>query len=83
MRWFMLAMITYPEKQKKCQDELDMIVGRSRMPTFNDFNNLPYMQATVREILRWRAAAPIGTFSQQFLPCIPIANPAHTLFQLI
>jgi cytochrome P450 len=56
----MLAMIAYPEKQKKCQEELDAVVGRSRLPTFKDSNNLPYLQATIRELLRWRPIAPIG-----------------------
>ena len=60
MTWFMLAMIAYPEKQQKCQEELDRVVGRSRMPTFLDRNNLVYVRATVREILRWRTVTPVG-----------------------
>jgi len=60
MIWFMLAMIAYPEKQKKCQEELDRVIGSSRMPTFEDQDHLPYVNATVRELLRWRPAFPIG-----------------------
>ena len=56
----MLAMIAYPEKQKKCQEELDRVIGSSRMPTFEDQDHLPYINATVRELLRWRPAFPIG-----------------------
>ena len=56
----MLAMIAYPEKQKKCQEELDRVIGHARMPTFEDRNNLPYVNATVRELLRWRPAVPLG-----------------------
>jgi cytochrome P450 len=56
-------MIAYPAKQRKCQEELDNIVGRSRMPTFEDRDNLPYLKATVRELLRWRAISPLGTAS--------------------
>jgi cytochrome P450 len=56
----MLAMIAYPEKQKKIQEELDAVVGRSRMPTFADRDDLPYLRATVREALRWRAVAAFG-----------------------
>lgn len=56
----MLAMIAYPDKQRKCQEELDAIVGRSRMPTFADWDNLPYVHATVREVLRWRPVVPVG-----------------------
>jgi cytochrome P450 len=60
MYWFLLAMMVSPEKQKKCQDELDAVVGRSRVPTFKDRENLPYLRATVREVLRWRSVAPLG-----------------------
>ena len=60
MTWFMLAMIAYPEVQKKCQEELDRVVGRSRMPTFKDKESLPYIRATLRELLRWRTPTPIG-----------------------
>ena len=60
MTWFMLAMIAYPEAQRKCQEELDRVVGRSRMPTLRDRENLPYIRATVRELFRWRTSTPIG-----------------------
>ena len=60
MTWFMLAMIAYPEVQKKCQEELDRVVGRSRMPTLRDRESLPYIRATLRELFRWRALTPIG-----------------------
>lgn len=56
----MLAMVTYPEAQKKAQEELDEIIGRDRMPTFADRDSLPYIQACVRESLRWKTVAPVG-----------------------
>jgi cytochrome P450 len=62
MDWFMLAMIAYPEKQKKCQEELDTVIGRSCMPTLKDWDNLPYVRATVREVLRWRPVLPFGEY---------------------
>ena len=58
--WFILAMILHPEKQRKCQEELDNVVGRSRMPTFKDQDSLPYLRATLRELLRWGTVGPIG-----------------------
>ncbi|KIM47086.1 hypothetical protein M413DRAFT_23364 [Hebeloma cylindrosporum] len=48
LQWFFLAMVAFPEKQRKCQEELDAVVGRSRMPTVEDGDNLPYMKATLR-----------------------------------
>ncbi|KAH9975165.1 cytochrome P450 [Russula compacta] len=60
LSWWALAMITYPEVQKRAQDELDAVVGRSRVPTFADAPSLPYIQALVKESLRWRPVAPLG-----------------------
>jgi len=60
MTWFLLAMIAYPEKQRKCQEELERVIGRSRMPTLADQTNLPYIRATIRELLRWRPVTPLG-----------------------
>ncbi|KAI9442653.1 cytochrome P450 [Lactarius indigo] len=58
--WWTLAMIAHPELQKRAQAELDAAVGRSRVPTFSDAPNLPYVQAIVKEVLRWRPALPLG-----------------------
>ncbi|KAJ8483391.1 hypothetical protein ONZ45_g14616 [Pleurotus djamor] len=54
MLWFMQAMLLHPSVQFAAQEELDRVVGKSRMPTFGDFDNLPYIQAIVKEVLRWR-----------------------------
>jgi len=56
----MLGITAYPEVQKKCQAELDRAIGRSRIPTLADRDNLPYIRATLREALRWRTVAPLG-----------------------
>lgn len=53
-------MLAYPEYQKRAQDELDIVVGRARAPTFSDMPNLPYISAMVKEILRWRPILPLG-----------------------
>lgn len=60
MAWFMLAMVHFPEVQRKAQAEIDAVVGRDRLPTFADRDNLPYIVACVRESLRWKTAAPLG-----------------------
>jgi cytochrome P450 len=53
-------MVAHSEIQKRAQDELDTIVGRSRTPAFADAPNLPYIQALVKESLRWRPVVPLG-----------------------
>ncbi|KAF8478443.1 cytochrome P450 [Russula ochroleuca] len=60
LAWWTRAMVAHPEIQKRAQDELDAVVGRSRTPTFADAPNLPYIQALVKESLRWRPALPLG-----------------------
>jgi len=53
-------MMAHPEIQRRAQDELDVVVGRFRTPTFADAPNLPYVQAMAKESLRWRPVAPLG-----------------------
>ncbi|KAH9058113.1 cytochrome P450 [Lactarius vividus] len=60
MAWWMLAMVAYPDVQKRAQAELDAVVGRTRIPTFSDFQRLPYIRAMVKEMLRWRPMARLG-----------------------
>ncbi|KAH7907494.1 cytochrome P450 [Hygrophoropsis aurantiaca] len=57
---FFLAMILHPEAQKKAQAELDRVVGRGRLPEFDDRAALPYVDAVFRETLRWRPVIPLG-----------------------
>lgn len=49
---FFLAMILYPEAQRKAQEELDRVVGRDRLPEFSDEESLPYITAMMKEVLR-------------------------------
>jgi hypothetical protein len=55
-----LALVLYPQVQKRAQAELDAVVGRDRLPTFSDRPRLPYIEAICREVLRWQVVAPIG-----------------------
>ena len=56
----MLAMLLYPDAQRKGQAEIDTIVGDDRLPTFEDMESLPYISAMVKESLRWHTLAPQG-----------------------
>lgn len=53
---FVLAMVSFPEVMKKAQQEIDRVVGRSRLPTFQDRSQLPYLRALIREVrtVTWR-----------------------------
>ncbi|KAK7085939.1 hypothetical protein SK128_008549 [Halocaridina rubra] len=59
--WSLLYLLHYPHIAKKVQEELDAIVGRSRMPCLDDQQHLPYTEATICEVLRKSAAVPLGT----------------------
>jgi len=54
-----MAMCLYPEAQKKAQAELDVVL-RGRLPEFNDRPNLPYINAMVKESMRWQLVVPLG-----------------------
>jgi cytochrome P450 len=45
-----LGLTAYPRVVKKAQEELDRVVGKSRMPTFDDAKDLPYIHAMVKEV---------------------------------
>ncbi|KAG6893612.1 cytochrome c oxidase subunit 2, partial [Termitomyces sp. T159_Od127] len=38
---------------KKAQAEIDSVVGNDRLFTFEDRQYLPYVDALVKEVLRW------------------------------
>ncbi len=54
------ACVAFPEVVKKAHEELDRVVGRNRMPTWEDEPNLPYIRAMIKESLRWRTISPLG-----------------------
>lgn len=60
MSSFILAMSLSPQVQRKAQKELDVVVGPTRLPTTADLESLPFIQAILLEVLRWRPAAPLG-----------------------
>ncbi|KAK1454817.1 cytochrome P450 [Colletotrichum melonis] len=57
---FFLAMMVYPDIQKKAQEEIDRVIGSRRLPTTKDRENLPYIEALVKEIMRWHPIGPMG-----------------------
>jgi cytochrome P450 len=51
----------YPDVQRRAQDEIDHVIGTERLPTLADRDKLIYINAVVKEVLRWNAVGPIGT----------------------
>ncbi|KAG2099601.1 cytochrome P450 [Suillus discolor] len=50
----MMAAATHTDAQARVQEELDNVVGRTRLPTFDDQEMLPQVTAFILESLRWR-----------------------------
>ena len=63
-------MALYPDVQKKAQAEIDALVGPNRLPDFEDRPSLPYINAVVKEVMRWHSVAPFGEVfsSSRFIP---------------
>ena len=57
---FVMASILHQDAVCRAQRELDIVVGRDRLPTFEDLLKLPYVNAFVREVFRWRPITPGG-----------------------
>lgn len=59
---FFLAMTLYPSVLSRAQEEIDSVVGEDRLPSFADRTDLPYINALIKEVLRWEAVVPTGSF---------------------
>ncbi|OSD07365.1 CyP450 monooxygenase [Trametes coccinea BRFM310] len=57
---FFLAMSLYPDVQKKAQKELDAVIGPNRLPDHDDSDSLVYVNAVLKECLRWHVTAPVA-----------------------
>lgn len=58
--WFLLAMVVNEAVRTKAQEEIDRVVGRDRPPAFTDMQELVYLSAVIKEVLRWRPPLPLG-----------------------
>ncbi|KAH9889804.1 CyP450 monooxygenase [Cubamyces lactineus] len=57
---FFVAMALHPSVQRKAQAELDAVIGPHRLPEYRDRTELPYINALMKELLRWHVTLPIG-----------------------
>ncbi|KAG7451082.1 cytochrome P450 [Guyanagaster necrorhizus] len=55
-----LALMAFLEAQRKAQEEMDNVVVDQRLPTLDDFADLPYIQAVVKKNHRFRPVAPVA-----------------------
>jgi len=57
---FFIAMALHPAVQRRVQDEIDRVVGTDRLPSFEDRDSLPLVEALLRETMRWRPVVPLA-----------------------
>ncbi|XP_054858681.1 cytochrome P450 1A5-like [Eublepharis macularius] len=58
LSWSLMYLVTYPEIQKKIQEEIDQTIGRERTPRLSDRSKLPYTEAFLLEMFRHSSFLP-------------------------
>ena len=72
----------FPQIQAKVHEEMDRVIGPDRLPTHQDREDLPYLNAVLKELYRWLVVVPMGeiqsesklllrsyVFSVRYSPC--------------
>lgn len=59
--WINVYMLRNPEAMLAVQQELDQVVGRSRLPSIEDLPFLPLTEATILESMRRSSIVPLAT----------------------
>jgi len=60
LRWSLIALANNPSVQNRLRAEIDAAIPRSRLPSLNDQSKLPFVDATILEILRWKTLVPLA-----------------------
>lgn len=55
---FVLAMVLHPAVYAKAQEEVDLVIGDTRLPTIDDRSRLPYIDSVLWEVYRYVPAPP-------------------------
>ncbi|KLO07637.1 cytochrome P450 [Schizopora paradoxa] len=84
LMFFILAMTLHQEAQKRAQDEIDRVVGDSRLPELSDRSQLPYCFSLLKEVHRCYPVLPLGvahaskkadTYNDYFIPAKSVVIP--------
>ncbi|EMD36320.1 hypothetical protein CERSUDRAFT_52252 [Gelatoporia subvermispora B] len=61
---FIMAMALNRDKQRIAQAEIDAVIGGDRLPRIEDRRQLPYVDAVIKETMRWQPALPLAGLSR-------------------
>lgn len=53
-------MVTHPSVQEKARAEVDRVIGIDCLPTYEHREQLPYIDALIKECMRWGVILPMG-----------------------
>ncbi|XP_013390373.1 cytochrome P450 2G1-like [Lingula anatina] len=60
LKFGLLQLLHHPDIQKKCQEEIDRVIGPERAPKGEDRLQMPFTEATLMEIMRYSPVVPNG-----------------------
>ncbi|XP_075045022.1 cytochrome P450 2J4-like [Mixophyes fleayi] len=60
LEWCLLYMMTYPDIQEKCREEINKIRGDREHLDYEDRMMMPYTQAVLQEVQRCASVVPLG-----------------------
>ncbi|XP_070587030.1 cytochrome P450 2J2-like [Erythrolamprus reginae] len=60
MKWALILLATYPDIQEKIKKEIEDVFGFSRSISYQDRKNLPYTNAVIHEMQRFKYALLFG-----------------------
>ncbi|OVA04758.1 Cytochrome P450 [Macleaya cordata] len=64
IEWILARMVLHPDIQSKVHEELDNVVGKSRVVTESDIPSMEYLPAVIKEVLRLHPPGPLLSWAR-------------------
>ncbi|GFR19889.1 vitamin D 25-hydroxylase [Trichonephila clavata] len=60
VEWMLCICAAYPHIQNKIHAEIEEVIGADRFPTWQDRLRMPFTEASIIELMRWRTIVPLN-----------------------